>query len=72
MIFENVVLKIIVNFAGRHMKSKCSSRRFVVYLGFPVVALHRCSPVNMLHIFRTSFPKNSSGGLLLSLVNFPL
>ena len=24
-----------------------------------------CSPVNMLHIFRTSFPKNTSRGLLL-------
>ena len=94
MIFENVVLKNIVNFAGRHMKSECSSRRPLVYLEFPVVALHRCSyekvlwkfaanlqegvytngcsPVNLLHIFRTSFPKNSSGGLLLSLVNFPL
>ena len=26
---------------------------------------HGCSPVNLLHIFRTSFPKNTSGGLLL-------
>ena len=26
---------------------------------------HRCSPVNLLHIFRTLFPKNTSGGLLL-------
>ena len=25
----------------------------------------RCSPVNPLHIFRTPFPKNTSGGLLL-------
>ena len=24
-----------------------------------------CSPVNLLHIFRTPFPKNTSGGLLL-------
>ena len=24
-----------------------------------------CSPVNLLHIFRTTFPKNSSGRLLL-------
>ena len=27
---------------------------------------HWCSPVNLLHIFRTPFPKNSSGWLLLS------
>ena len=26
---------------------------------------HGCSPVNLLHIFRTSFPKNTPGGLLL-------
>ena len=26
---------------------------------------HGCSPVNLLHIFRTSFPRNTSGWLLL-------
>ena len=26
---------------------------------------HGCSPVNLLHIFRTPFPKNTSGWLLL-------
>ena len=26
---------------------------------------HGCSPLNLLHIFRTSFPKNTSGGLSL-------
>ena len=26
---------------------------------------HWCSPVNLLHIFRTSFAKNTSGSLLL-------
>ena len=29
---------------------------------------HEYSPVNLLHFFRTPFPKNTSGGLLLSLV----
>ena len=28
---------------------------------------HGCSSVNLLHIFRTSFPKNTSGWLLLNL-----
>ena len=28
---------------------------------------HGCSPVNLLHIFRTPFPKNTSGRLLLHL-----
>ena len=30
-----------------------------------VLLRHGCSPVNLLHIFRTRFPKNTSGGLLL-------
>ena len=29
---------------------------------------HGCSPVNLLHIFRTPFPKNISGWLLLVLL----
>ena len=28
---------------------------------------HGCSPVNLLHVFRTAFPRNTSGRLLLSL-----
>ena len=28
---------------------------------------HGCSPVNLLHIFRTLFPKNTSGWLLLNI-----
>ena len=30
---------------------------------------HGCSPVNLLHIFRTPFPKNTSGGMLLKQEN---
>ena len=29
-----------------------------------------CSPVNLLHVFRTPFPKNTSGVLLLSRFDF--
>ena len=28
---------------------------------------HGCSPVNLVHIFRTTFPKNTSGRLLLKI-----
>ena len=28
---------------------------------------HGCSPVNLLHIFRTPFRKNTAGGLLLNI-----
>ena len=39
---------------------------------FNIVALHLhgCSPVNLLHIFRTSFPKYTSGWLLLKISYF--
>ena len=30
---------------------------------------HGCSPVILLHIFRTSFPKSTSGRLLLKVLN---
>ena len=33
---------------------------------------HGCSPVNLLYIFRTPFIKNTSGWLLLTLVNYDL
>ena len=32
---------------------------------FAITLRHGCYLVNLLHIFRTSFPKNTSGGLLL-------
>ena len=30
-----------------------------------ITLCHGCSPVNLLHIFRTHFPKNNFGGLFL-------
>ena len=32
-----------------------------------ITILHGCSPVNLLYIFRTPFPKNTSGGLLFEI-----
>ena len=34
---------------------------------FEITLRHECSPVNLLHIFRTPFPKSTSGGMLLDL-----
>ena len=43
---------------------KCNFNK--VLCNFIEIALrHGCSPVNLLHIFRTAFLKNTSGQLLL-------
>ena len=40
--------------------------QFQVVSNFTEIALrHGCSPVNLLHIFRALFPKNTSGQQLL-------
>ena len=37
-----------------------------IFTNFIEIALrHGCSPVNLLHIFRTPFPKSTAGWLLL-------
>ena len=33
-----------------------------------ITSRHGCSPVNLVHIFRMPFPKNTSGGLLLNII----
>ena len=50
---------------------KCDFNKFA--LNFVEIALRRgCSPANLLHIFRTPFYKNISGGLLLQIFVFKL
>ena len=51
---------------------KCDFNKAVKLLcNFIEVALrHGWSPVNLLHVFRTSFLKNTSEGLLVSLLVF--
>ena len=63
--FGKGVLKICSKFTGKHPCRNAISRNFI-----EIALRHGCSPVNLLHIFRTSFLKNTSGWLLLSLQCF--
>ena len=59
------------------LRKRCSKNMQQIYrtpwqvaFNFIEIALwHGCSQVNLLHIFRTPFPKNTSGGLFLVLIN---
>ena len=52
------VLKLCCKFTGEH-----SCREVIWIWNFTEIALqHRWFPVNLLHIFITPFPKNTSGG----------
>ena len=47
---------------------KCDFNKVAEQSSFIEIALrHGCSPVNLMHIFRTLFSKNPTGGLLLML-----
>ena len=65
------VLKLNKKFTGEHL---CRS---VIWIKFfcnfiKITFRDRCSPVNLLYIFRTTFPKNTSAGLLLNLITYNL
>ena len=64
MFCEKVVLKICSKFTGEH---PCRSAISIKLLcNFIEIALwHGCSPVNLPHIFRITFLKNTAGRLLL-------
>ena len=58
------VLKICSKFTGEHPCRSVISIKLLC--NFIEIALrHGCSPVNLLHTFRTPFYKNTYGGLLL-------
>ena len=58
------VLKICSKFTGEHLcRSVISIKLFCSFI--EIKLRHGCSPVNFWHIFRTSFPINTSGRLLL-------
>ena len=61
---EKGVLKTYSKFTGEH---PCRIAISIMQSNFIEIALrHGCSPVNLLQIFRTPFPKNTSEGLLLN------
>ena len=64
------VLKICSRFTGEHPRRSVISIKLLclnLLCNFIEITLrHGCSPVNLLHIFRTSFTKNTSGLLLLN------
>ena len=58
------VLKICSKFTGEYpCRSAISIKLLCNFI--EITLRHGCSPVNLLHIFRTPFPKNTSGGLLV-------
>ena len=61
------VLKICSKVTGEHPCRSVISIKLLC--NFIEIALrHRCSPVNLLRIFKTPFPKNISGWLLLKVL----
>ena len=49
-------------------RKSCSENSQQIYRRTPPIALrHGRSPVNLLHVFRTAFPRNTSGWLLLDI-----
>ena len=59
-------LKICSKFTGEHpCRSVISIKLQSNFI--EITFRHGCSPVNLLHIFRTPLPKNTSGWTLLSL-----
>ena len=65
-----VVLKICSKFTGEHPCRSAILRKLqsnFIESNFIEIALrHGCFPVNLLHIFKTPFLKNTSGWLLLA------
>ena len=58
------VLEICSNFTGEHpCRSLISIKLFCNFI--KITLRHGCFPVNLLHIFRTPFHKNTFGWLLL-------
>ena len=57
------VLRNFAKFSGKHLRQ---SLFFNKVAGSAFALRHGCSPVNLRYIFRISFPKNTSKGLLFT------
>ena len=65
MFLVKAVLNICSKFTGEHSCQSVISIK--LQSNFIEITLrHGCSPLNLLHIFRTAFTKNNSGWLLLN------
>ena len=60
------VLKIRSKFTGEHPCQSVISIKLLCNF-IEITLLHGCSPVNLLHIFRTPFLRNTFGWLLLDI-----
>ena len=60
------VLKICRKCKGEHSSPSAISKKLHSNV-IEITLRHACSPVNLLHIFRTPFFKNTYGGLFLSI-----
>ena len=64
-------LKICSNFKGENPCWSVISIKLLCNI-IEITLQHGCSPLNLLHIFRTSFSKNTSGDCALSILKtFP-
>ena len=70
--YKKVFLKILQNSQENTCaRQKQPFRKPMPKCDFIEIALrHGCSPVNLLHIFRTHFPKNTPGWLVLARASF--
>ena len=67
MFLRKGILKICSKFTTEHpYRSVISMKLHSNFI--EITFLHGCSPVNLLHIFRTLFHKNTSSGLLVFLI----
>ena len=62
------VLKLCRKFAGEHI-CRCVVSLKLQSNFIEITLRHGCSPVNLLHIFRTPLPMNTSGWLLLKVLS---